>query len=110
MALLRSHFDFLPDAELGIEIDPRTVNDDTMALLAELGFNRTSFGVQRLIVEADLPSVEARLQPYEEAGLIKVDAQRIQVTPKGRMFVRAVGMVFDQYLGQPKISKFSRLI
>ncbi len=46
MAMLRSHFNFLPDAELGIEIDPRTVSDDTMAMLAELGFNRTSFGVQ----------------------------------------------------------------
>ena len=46
MAMLRGHFNFLPDAELGIEIDPRTVNDDTMAMLAGLGFNRTSFGVQ----------------------------------------------------------------
>jgi oxygen-independent coproporphyrinogen-3 oxidase len=330
MAMLRSHFDFLPDAELGIEIDPRTVSDDTMAVLAELGFNRTSFGVQdfdpavqqavnriqpfemvekavtasrkagfesinadliyglpkqslesfnrtldrvielsperialynyahlpsrfraqRLIVEADLPSAEARLQiflmsvrrlldagyiyigldhfakpddelnkarldkslhrnfqgyttradcdligfgvsaigkvghsysqsvrtvkayyeyldadqlpiekgfaltdddvlrrqvimalmcsgpvdfaainethgidfnsyfahelsqlqQYEDAELIKVDAHSIQVTPKGRMFVRAVAMVFDKYLGQPTTSKFSKLI
>jgi oxygen-independent coproporphyrinogen-3 oxidase len=330
MAMLRSHFDFLPNAELGIEIDPRTVSDDTMAVLAELGFNRTSFGVQdfdpavqqavnriqpfemvekavtasrkagfesinadliyglpkqslesfnrtldrvielsperialynyahlpsrfraqRLIVEADLPSAEARLQiflmsvrrlldagyiyigldhfakpddelnkarldkslhrnfqgyttradcdligfgvsaigkvghsysqsvrtvkayyeyldadqlpiekgfaltdddvlrrqvimalmcsgpvdfaainethgidfnsyfahelsqlqQYEDAELIKVDAHSIQVTPKGRMFVRAVAMVFDKYLGQPTTSKFSKLI
>jgi len=330
MAMLRSHFNFLPDAELGIEIDPRTVSDDTMAVLAELGFNRTSFGVQdfdpavqqavnrmqpfemvekavtasrkagfesinadliyglpkqslesfnrtldrvielsperialynyahlpsrfraqRLIVEADLPSAEARLQiflmsvrrlldagyiyigldhfakpddelnkarldkslhrnfqgyttradcdligfgvsaigkvghsysqsvrtvkayyeyldadqlpiekgfaltdddvlrrqvimalmcsgpvdfaainethgidfnsyfahelsqlqQYEDAELIKVDAHSIQVTPKGRMFVRAVAMVFDKYLGQPTTSKFSKLI
>lgn len=330
MAMIRSHFDFLPDAELGIEIDPRTVSDDTMAMLAELGFNRTSFGVQdfdpavqqsvnriqpfemveiavtasrkagfesinadliyglpkqslesfnrtldrvielsperialynyahlpsrfkaqRQIIEADLPSAEARLQiflmsvrrlldagyiyigldhfskpddelnkarvdkslhrnfqgyttradcdligfgvsaigkvghsysqsvrtinayyehldagrlpiekgfslsaddvlrrqvimelmcsgpvdfaainrahgidfrsyfapelaqlqQYEDAELIKVDAHSIQVTPKGRMFVRAVGMVFDKYLGQPSTSKFSKLI
>lgn len=330
MAMLRSHFDFLPDAELGIEIDPRTVSDDTMSMLAELGFNRTSFGVQdfdpavqqavnrvqpyamvekavtasrkagfesinadliyglpkqslesfnrtldrvielsperialynyahlpsrfkaqRQIIESDLPTAEARLQiflmsvrrlldagyiyigldhfskpgdelnlarldktlhrnfqgyttradcdligfgvsaigkvghsysqsvrtvkayyehldadqlpiekgfvltdddvlrrqvimelmcsgpvdfaainsaygidfrsyfahelsrlqQYEDAELIKVDARSIQVTPKGRMFVRAVGMVFDKYLGQPTTSKFSKLI
>jgi oxygen-independent coproporphyrinogen-3 oxidase len=51
-----------------------------------------------------------QLQQYEEAELIKVDAERIQVTAKGRMFVRAVGMVFDKYLGQPSTSKFSKLI
>jgi oxygen-independent coproporphyrinogen-3 oxidase len=52
----------------------------------------------------------AQLQQYEDAELIKVDAHSIQVTPKGRMFVRAVGMVFDKYLGQPSTSKFSKLI
>ena len=51
-----------------------------------------------------------QLQQYEDAELIKADAERIQVTAKGRMFVRAVGMVFDKYLGQPSTSKFSKLI
>src|SRR3546814_565063 len=46
MTSLRSHFEFTPDAELGVEIDPRTVNEATLAMLAGLGFNRTSFGVQ----------------------------------------------------------------
>src|SRR5690554_6468652 len=43
---LQRHFHFTADAELGIEIDPRTVNAQTLSFLAELGFNRTSFGVQ----------------------------------------------------------------
>lgn len=46
MTMLRSHFAFTPDAELGVEIDPRTVQAGTLSLLAELGFNRNSFGVQ----------------------------------------------------------------
>ncbi|MFZ2386358.1 MAG: radical SAM protein, partial [Polaromonas sp.] len=46
MAMLRRHFDFTPDAELGVEIDPRTVGEGTLAMLAGLGFNRNSFGVQ----------------------------------------------------------------
>ncbi|WP_339939414.1 radical SAM protein, partial [Undibacterium luofuense] len=46
MNLLREHFDFAPDAEISIEIDPRTVDDATLALLQEVGFNRTSLGVQ----------------------------------------------------------------
>lgn len=40
MTMLRSHFAFTPDAELGVEIDPRTVQTGTLSLLAELGFNR----------------------------------------------------------------------
>ena len=90
MDLLRSHFNFLPDAELGIEIDPRTVNDDTMAMLAGLGFNRTSFGVQ----DFD-PAVQQsvnRIQPYEmvekavtasrKSGFESINADLIYGLPK----------------------------
>jgi oxygen-independent coproporphyrinogen-3 oxidase len=38
-----------------------------------------------------------------------VDEERISVTPKGRMFVRASGMVFDKHLAQ-STAKFSKLI
>jgi oxygen-independent coproporphyrinogen-3 oxidase len=50
------------------------------------------------------------LQTYQEAGLINVDTHAISVTPKGRMFVRAVGMVFDKYLQQATAAKYSKLI
>ncbi|WP_035054915.1 oxygen-independent coproporphyrinogen III oxidase [Andreprevotia chitinilytica] len=45
---LRSYFDFAPDdeGEYSIEIDPRKVSADTVALLGRLGFNRMSLGVQ----------------------------------------------------------------
>ena len=55
------------------------------------------------------PELE-RLKPYEEAGLITLDDAAIRVTPKGRLFVRASGMVFDRYLGQPTTSTYSKLI
>lgn len=60
---IRSHFDVASDAELGIEIDPRTVSTGSLGQLADLGFNRTSFGVQ----DFD-PTVQAavnRIQPLE---------------------------------------------
>jgi oxygen-independent coproporphyrinogen-3 oxidase len=44
--MIRGHFDLVPDGEYAIEIDPRTATDETMYLLADLGFNRASFGVQ----------------------------------------------------------------
>ncbi len=46
---LREHFSFALDAEISIEIDPRTVFSDQgqkMKKLKELGVNRISFGVQ----------------------------------------------------------------
>ena len=52
----------------------------------------------------------AQLKQYEEAELIKIDEHCIQVTPKGRMFVRAVGMVFDKYLALQTGAKYSKLI
>ncbi len=38
MAMLRSHFDFTPDAELGVEIDPRTVGDRHAGHAGRTGF------------------------------------------------------------------------
>ena len=46
MASLRRAFEFLPEAELSIEVDPRTVDAGRLATLRQLGFNRISFGVQ----------------------------------------------------------------
>ena len=51
-----------------------------------------------------------RLQQYEDAGLITIDPQAICVTLKGRLLVRAGGMVFDKYLSQPTTSTCSKLI
>jgi oxygen-independent coproporphyrinogen-3 oxidase len=93
MTMIRSHFEFLPDAELGIEIDPRTVSDDTMAMLAELGFNRTSFGVQDF--DAAVQQAVNRIQPFEmvekavsasrKAGFESINADLIYGLPKQSM-------------------------
>ncbi len=43
---VRKYFAILPDAERAIEIDPRVTTHEHIDLLAELGFNRLSLGVQ----------------------------------------------------------------
>ncbi len=51
MQSLRHYFHFESNAEISIEIDPRTVFDDQgkkLRALRQLGFNRVSFGVQDL--------------------------------------------------------------
>lgn len=45
---LRHEFDFDPNGDYSVEIDPRELRADTLTLLKELGVNRLSFGVQDL--------------------------------------------------------------
>ncbi len=45
-AILARHFHFLKDAELAVEIDPAITTRRQVQVLAELGFNRISMGVQ----------------------------------------------------------------
>ncbi|HMQ63380.1 MAG TPA: oxygen-independent coproporphyrinogen III oxidase [Flavilitoribacter sp.] len=45
-AVIRLHFDFRPEAEISVEIDPRELTRRHMQALAEVGFNRCSIGVQ----------------------------------------------------------------
>ena len=46
MSLIAQHFDFTPNAERAIEIDPRTVDARKIKALADGGINRASLGVQ----------------------------------------------------------------
>ena len=74
MGMVRKHFEFTSDAELGIEIDPRTLRDGTLEMLAELGFNRNSFGVQ----DFD-PAVQQsvnRIQPFKMVEKAVMDSRK----------------------------------
>ncbi|MBC3884762.1 oxygen-independent coproporphyrinogen III oxidase [Undibacterium griseum] len=62
MAMVRRHFTFTADAELGVEIDPRTVRPETLQSLAALGFNRNSFGVQDF--DPAVQQAVNRIQPF----------------------------------------------
>ena len=63
MAALRGHFHLLPDAEVSVEVDPRTATEQRLAHLAQLGFNRLSFGVQDF--DPAVQRAVHRIQPYE---------------------------------------------
>ncbi len=45
-AFIKSKFDFAEDIEASVEIDPRGLTFEHMQAFREIGFNRTSFGVQ----------------------------------------------------------------
>lgn len=68
MQYTRKYFELLPGGEYSIEIDPRRVTEQDIALLAELGFNRISLGVQ----DFNLAVQEAvhRVQTIEETQAV----------------------------------------
>ena len=75
MAMLRQNFTLTPGGEYSIEVDPRTVDADRLALLAELGFNRLSFGVQDF--DADVQKAVNRIQPTEQVFSLVAAARRL---------------------------------
>ena len=75
MHMLRHHFDFVPGGEYSIEIDPRTVSPERLATLAELGFNRLSFGVQDF--EPSVQKAVHRIQPADQVFDLVAEARAL---------------------------------
>lgn len=63
MQATREHFQ-LAEGEYSIEIDPRKVDEATIALLREIGFNRMSLGVQDF--DPEVQKAVNRIQSEEE--------------------------------------------
>ncbi|MES2787077.1 MAG: oxygen-independent coproporphyrinogen III oxidase [Pseudomonadota bacterium] len=75
MAMLRRSFTLAPGGEFSIEIDPRTVDGGRLAVLAELGFNRLSFGVQDF--DPDVQKAVHRIQPAEQVFELMRQARNV---------------------------------
>ncbi len=73
MAMLKRNFVFAAGGEYSIEVDPRTVNEQRLKHLADLGFNRLSFGVQDF--DPAVQKAVHRIQPAEQVFSL-VDAAR----------------------------------
>ena len=75
MGMLRANFTLVPGGEYSIEVDPRTVDADRLALLHELGFNRLSFGVQDF--DPEVQKAVHRIQPTEQVFSLVASARAI---------------------------------
>jgi oxygen-independent coproporphyrinogen-3 oxidase len=61
--MIKSYFpNFVADAEVSCEIDPRHINEDQMRVMSETGFNRVSFGLQDFNEKVQI--AVHRVQPY----------------------------------------------
>jgi oxygen-independent coproporphyrinogen III oxidase len=60
----REHFTFAPDAEIGIEVDPRVTTPGHLETVRRMGFNRLSMGIQDF--KEEVQKAIHRIQPYEQ--------------------------------------------
>jgi oxygen-independent coproporphyrinogen-3 oxidase len=58
-----AHFSIAPDAEIGIEIDPRVTTVEHLESLRRLGFNRLSLGIQDF--HPEVQEAVRRIQPFD---------------------------------------------
>lgn len=74
MASVRERFTLVPNGEYSIEVDPRKVDFETVKMLADLGFNRMSVGVQDF--NDDVQAAVNRVQSFEETKLVMDSARQ----------------------------------
>jgi oxygen-independent coproporphyrinogen-3 oxidase len=75
MAMLKRSFTLAPGGEYSIEVDPRTIDASRLDTLAELGFNRLSFGVQDF--DPAVQKAVHRVQPAEQVfALVQAARER----------------------------------
>ena len=73
MRLTRENFTLAAEGEYSIELDPRSVNKETIWFLRELGFNRISLGVQDF--DPAVQNAVNRVQSFEETQAV-IEAAR----------------------------------
>ena len=87
--MLQQHFTFADDAEMGLEIDPRTIDPIGIRALADMGFNRMSIGIQDLEPDVqqavnrihDTAMVSASLGAARASGFASVSVDLIYGLP-----------------------------
>ena len=61
--IIHKHFNFAPDIEASVEVDPRRLTREHLVALREIGFNRASMGVQDF--NPQVQEAIHRIQPRE---------------------------------------------
>ena len=111
----RERFRFSPEAEIGVEVDPRVTSGEHLETLRRLGFNRLSMGIQDF--HEPVQQAIHRVQPFETTrelinsarslgfGSINVDLIYGLPYQTGETFARTVDQIVG--LGPDRIALFS---
>lgn len=78
IARLRANFTFAPDAEVAVEIDPRTLTSEMAQALAGAGVNRVSLGVQD--IDPEIQRLVNRIQPTEQVAATMALLRSVGIT------------------------------
>jgi oxygen-independent coproporphyrinogen-3 oxidase len=76
MVTLRGAFRLEPQAEISIEVDPRTASPERLRHLAGLGFNRISFGIQDF--DPDVQVAVHRVQSHDSVAELISTARELK--------------------------------
>ena len=71
----RERFTFAPDAEIGIEVDPRVTTPAHMEMVRKMGFNRLSMGIQDF--KEEVQKAVHRIQAYEVTRDLIANARQL---------------------------------
>ena len=115
---LEEYYDLLDWGRLPVKRGIELTQDDLVrraiiqALLCNFRLSIESVELAYLVdFKAHFASELADLRTFEKEGLVDVSDEWIGVTPKGRLLVRAICMVFDKYLRQSRArAGYSKLI
>lgn len=115
---LDDYYDALDHNELPIMRGLELNADDLVrraiiqALMCHFEIPKESFNIAYLIDFDQYFATElVELKEYEREGLLKISPQWISVTPKGRMLIRNICMVFDKYLRtKQEHARYSKVI
>jgi oxygen-independent coproporphyrinogen-3 oxidase len=89
-AMLREHFSFDADAEVGVELDPRRLTLEQVQAFRELGANRASFGIQDF-------------EPAVQEGIHRIQPK--EVSDRAALWIRQAGfqsLNLDLIYGLPR--------
>jgi len=115
---LEDYYDALDGGELPIMRGIELTKDDLVrraviqALMCSFELSKESIAVPYLIDFDSYFAAELdELREFEQGGLITIEDGWITVTPKGRLLIRGICMVFDRHLRHDReLRRYSRVI
>jgi len=115
---LAEYYDRLDRGELPIARGMELTQDDVLrrsiiqALMCQFVLSKTAIEIAHLIdFDAYFATELSELEDLARSGLVTFEGPWITVTPKGRMLIRNICMVFDKYLRHDAATKrYSRVI
>ncbi len=97
---------FAVERGLRLTRDDQVRRDAITRVMCDLELDFAAFGQEWNIAFADyFADALADLRPLAADGLVDIAADRVRVTPSGRLFLRNIGMCFDRYLKEAASDK-----